>query len=304
MDQRKSSAGQKGAAVRNANRRVEFLVRLQTIAQSHGGECRSEVYLNAKTKMEFRCAISAHPSWWSYPQHVLNGHWCARCAADANIQDLTARPFGRLIARKHIGGRRPGWLCDCACGKTKVVRSDLLLSGHTQSCGCLQSSHTLPPGESAMRGLFRRYAVDALRRGLQFELTIEAFRDLTSRVCHYCGTPPSAVSSRKNGNGGYVYNGIDRQNTKVGYISGNTVTCCKICNRAKADLDTQRFENWISQLVSFASTRVGQGRQSNPSTSSPPFASAAEAAAHICNLFCDGQDGRNSECARARAAWR
>lgn len=53
--------------------------------------------------------------------------------------DITGVRFGRLVALGPAE-RRWGkilWLCQCDCGKTKVVATGGLRSGHTQSCGCL-----------------------------------------------------------------------------------------------------------------------------------------------------------------------
>lgn len=54
--------------------------------------------------------------------------------------DLTNRVFGRLIIKEQAENKsgRIRWLCQCACGNHKIIRADHLLSGRTQSCGCLQ----------------------------------------------------------------------------------------------------------------------------------------------------------------------
>lgn len=52
------------------------------------------------------------------------------------------RVFERLLvtypADPSSDGKRR-WLCQCACGRTKVVREKTLLNGRTRSCGCLNS---------------------------------------------------------------------------------------------------------------------------------------------------------------------
>lgn len=60
---------------------------------------------------------------------------------DANIE---GRRFGRLVACKLVGtrARAPLWECICDCGKACVVGFYLLLSGRTQSCGCLHREIT------------------------------------------------------------------------------------------------------------------------------------------------------------------
>ena len=59
--------------------------------------------------------------------------------------DLTGRKFGRLTilyqAKDHTypsGKHRLCWHCVCDCGNECDVLSNLLISGHTQSCGCKQ----------------------------------------------------------------------------------------------------------------------------------------------------------------------
>lgn len=61
-------------------------------------------------------------------------------------RDLVGSRFGRLTVRERSGSdarRNPRWLCECECGKRKVVRGDHLLSGRTASCGCLGNERRL-----------------------------------------------------------------------------------------------------------------------------------------------------------------
>ena len=52
--------------------------------------------------------------------------------------DLTAQTFGQLTAIKFEERKdhTTWWICDCTCGKTKLVRADHLKSGAIRSCGC------------------------------------------------------------------------------------------------------------------------------------------------------------------------
>ena len=63
-----------------------------------------------------------------------------------NFKDLTGQRFGRLVVME-CAGRNPWgnalWFCKCDCGSQKIVASQLLLDGRTQSCGCLHSEFCL-----------------------------------------------------------------------------------------------------------------------------------------------------------------
>jgi hypothetical protein len=50
---------------------------------------------------------------------------------------LSHTRYGRLEV---IGNAKGGWLCRCDCGTEKVIRTQALTSGATQSCGCYQDS--------------------------------------------------------------------------------------------------------------------------------------------------------------------
>ena len=57
-------------------------------------------------------------------------------------KDLTNQKFGRLLALAPVGKNKDNRVirhCRCECGKECDVSSHALLSGHTQSCGCLNS---------------------------------------------------------------------------------------------------------------------------------------------------------------------
>lgn len=61
-------------------------------------------------------------------------------------KDLTNQRFGKLVALQQDGyaeynGRKVRkWLCKCDCGSYVSVTRNNLTSGHTQSCGCIDST--------------------------------------------------------------------------------------------------------------------------------------------------------------------
>jgi hypothetical protein len=59
--------------------------------------------------------------------------------------DMTGQRFGRLVVLARAAATPGGsatWLCQCDCGQTKTVVRTCLLTGDTQSCGCLRSETT------------------------------------------------------------------------------------------------------------------------------------------------------------------
>lgn len=55
--------------------------------------------------------------------------------------NLTNQPFGKLTALFYawsVKGKSV-WLCACECGKLCFIKSNSLLTGNTESCGCVRS---------------------------------------------------------------------------------------------------------------------------------------------------------------------
>lgn len=72
--------------------------------------------------------------------------------------DLTNKRFGRLIALEKTEQRvdhKLKWKCQCDCGNIVYIRSTYLTSGHTQSCGCLNSK-----GEEKISNLLRKNNIE------------------------------------------------------------------------------------------------------------------------------------------------
>lgn len=58
------------------------------------------------------------------------------------LRNLTGQKFGRLTVLKRTENSKSGqtrWLCRCDCGEIVKVHRPHLISGHTKSCGCLNS---------------------------------------------------------------------------------------------------------------------------------------------------------------------
>lgn len=59
-----------------------------------------------------------------------------------HTHDLTNQRFGKLVAlyrTDRIENGETFWMCQCDCGQLKEVKTNNLLQGRTQSCGCLSS---------------------------------------------------------------------------------------------------------------------------------------------------------------------
>lgn len=177
--------------------------------------------------------------------------------------NLVGQKFGRLTVIERNDKERKTtsahWLCRCDCGKEKTISASNLVRKNkpTQSCGCYSRElaserghklNTKPQGEASFNALFYHYKYNASKRNLVFELEQEYFKSLTQKPCFYCNELPSNKQINRNGCGDFVYNGIDRQNNKIGYIKSNCVSCCDNCNRSKDIRTVDEFKNWIKRV--------------------------------------------------------
>ncbi len=151
---------------------------------------------------------------------------------------------------------RKHYLCRCDCGNEKVIQGTLITSGNTKSCGCLSKEvksilHKLPNDGGVINHLVLQYKRHAKDRQLVFALTRDEFESIIRRPCYYCGLPPSNNKVTKSCVG-FLYSGIDRVDPLEGYLSGNCVPACSMCNRAKRDMAKEEFYKWAKRLCSMA----------------------------------------------------
>ena len=64
----------------------------------------------------------------------------------SKLIDLTGQTFGRLTVIKRVENAKNNkaqWLCQCSCGKQKIIKSSNLIRGATRSCGCIKEEKRL-----------------------------------------------------------------------------------------------------------------------------------------------------------------
>ena len=88
--------------------------------------------------------------------------------------------------------------------------------------------------ETNTANLLTQYQKGAVARGLEFTLSAEQCHALFNSACYYCGFQQK-----------HRFNGIDRVDKQMGYTVGNSVACCKWCNRAKGRESAPEFLSWL-----------------------------------------------------------
>lgn len=178
-------------------------------------------------------------------------------------QEMVGSKFGRLTVLRWTGQKvRPCgnaqaiWECICECGNVVQRNHSCLTQKQTVSCGCWSAekiSLRRRKPDTAFQDLWHSYKKGARERGLEWTLTEDQFRGITSSPCHYTGRLPaqeahSCTSNRKIKKGLkvlpggiYLYNGIDRLDNSKGYISDNCVPCCEVANFSKRVMTHDEF---------------------------------------------------------------
>lgn len=113
-----------------------------------------------------------------------------------------------------------------------------------------------PAGEAGFNALFRHYKRNAKKKGIEFTIDKQNFRKLCEMNCYYCDDKPSNVmynysmktSEATRQHSKYVYNGLDRIDSTVGYRLDNLATCCWNCNRAKSTLEQSEFLAHVKKI--------------------------------------------------------
>lgn len=142
------------------------------------------------------------------------------------------------------------WECQCKCGNVVIRYGPALRqtrdNGLVSHCGCIRGmNNMLPNNEGQINKYLSSYKVGAVDRNIKFDLSIEEFKDLIFQSCHYCKRAPYRIPSTYVKHNKIPLNGVDRidNNPEIGYIKSNCVPCCSECNRAKMEMEYDKFIN-------------------------------------------------------------
>lgn len=86
-------------------------------------------------------------------------------------------------------------------------------------------------------GVYSRSARD---KNLNFEILQEDFDKLVKEPCYYC----DVIQERG-------FNGIDRLDSNIGYVTDNCVSCCPTCNYMKCSLSVDVFLKRIEHILTY-----------------------------------------------------
>ncbi len=173
--------------------------------------------------------------------------------------------FNKLTTISYDAGH---WNCLCECGDTTTVLTHRLISGNTQSCGCLKVEKAKINIQKALE-ISTKYdpAIASVRRRWQSylyqdencDLTFDQWFEISQQNCSYCGCAPFneincfvkkvGATQKRIDNGTIFCNGLDRIDSSMPHILGNVVASCIICNRAKLDRLLPDFLKYLDNLT-------------------------------------------------------
>ena len=88
---------------------------------------------------------------------------------------------------------------------------------------------------------YSNYKRSAAAKQLVFEIDKETFITLVTSPCHYCG-----IVQEKG------FNGLDRMDSSVGYVTDNCVSCCEMCNYMKKCMSPDVFVKMAQHIDSYS----------------------------------------------------
>lgn len=167
--------------------------------------------------------------------------------------DLTGQRFGKWVVIERVISKIycSKWFCKCDCGTVRQVKTSNLRNGSSTKCSLCR--HGCKPGDSAFNSLIKAYKVSAEIRNLEFSLSEEKIREFLTGNCWYCGREPLNIRKITGCRGVFVFNGIDRKDSSIGYIEENCVSCCKECNYMKRDMSVNDFIDHIKKILKYRS---------------------------------------------------
>ena len=93
----------------------KWIQEIKEIAMKLGGECLSEAYISAQTKLHFRC--NCGNEWWATPNNIKGGKWCPKCGGTQkytleDMKKLAKKKGGVCLSKEYIDVKsKLKWRC-------------------------------------------------------------------------------------------------------------------------------------------------------------------------------------------------
>lgn len=117
------------------------------------------------------------------------------------------------------------------------------------SNACRALGMRLERGQATRNEVVGRYIRHAKDRGLEWALSDEQVDALFAGACNWCGEPPSNIGKRSRNHGDFRHSGIDRVDNTRGYVPGNVVSCCFVCNSMKREFPMGLFLDRVRRIA-------------------------------------------------------
>lgn len=172
-----------------------------------------------------------------------------------------AQPYIRKSSKTRLPELSYKVTVKCDCGLYEEHFPHRLKSKIKQCHCCTKKAAHINPNRKPIKlkvhtpemALYNKYATSTYHRHKSVGnavLTFNEWLKISVLNCFYCGKEPIFVSPYRGRNivKGMFMNGIDRVDSKIGYIPENCVPCCRQCNYSKHLMSLEEFKTHITRI--------------------------------------------------------
>lgn len=186
---------------------------------------------------------------------IVSGH--TKSCGCLYRDDINGLKSGKLTVIKfdNIENNRAFWICQCECGNTTRLSTDVIKSGHTKSCGCSHNAGRENCNWKGIGDISGGYWCQLLKRSKEtnkdFDITKEYIWDLflnQDKKCALTGIELKFPTKQSLRDGTAS---LDRIDSDIGYIKGNVQWIHKDINWMKQDFSEKYFIEMCQKIIEY-----------------------------------------------------
>lgn len=168
--------------------------------------------------------------------------------------------FGRLVVLDRLQEKRHRcfvWRCRCRCGAETTVKSNTLLSGYTESCGCKRREFKQTGTQSICGTLLGSIRRGASARGIRFDLSNDFLEALFQKQHGRCALSGLLLEAKDKH---LLTASLDRIRSERPYVEDNVQWVHKDVNYMKMDFDQSYFLEVCGRIAGHSRSKRCQSR--------------------------------------------